>query len=361
MTHLSRRMRRASRSILLAVLGGAWLCAPQQALAQVEASPPPPANAPAPPVQIPGLGPLLSPGQQAPATAPANEPRPAPRPSVDPPSTFDLQGIPPLRSPVTDLAGALTPDQVAALEAKLRAFEQAKGSQIAVLIVPSTEPEAIEQYALRVAEAWKLGRKGIDDGALLLVAVQDRRVRIETGYGLEGALNDATANRIIDEVIVPQFRRGDYYGGISTGVDRMLRVVEGEPLPEPEIDSPAAGIPGLFQLLPVLLVMLLFVGPILRRMFGRVGGSLAIGGVTSVVVYMLAGVFGMALIAGILAFIFTLGGGGGRGGSGWYSRPHRGGVWVPGGFGGGGGGGFGGGGFGGGGGGFGGGGASGSW
>jgi uncharacterized protein len=365
MTHLTRRLRRASRSVLPALLGAAWLLAPSLAGAQVEASPPP-ATAPAAPARIPGLGPLLAPDQQAPAQPPAAESSPAPRPAADPPSTFDLQRVPPLRSPVTDLTGTLTPDQVAALEAKLRAFEQAKGSQIAVLIVPSTEPEAIEQYALRVAEAWKLGRKGIDDGALLLVALQDRRVRIETGYGLEGALNDAIANRIIDEVIVPQFRRGDYYGGVATGVDRMLRVVEGEPLPEPEIDSPAAGLPGLFELLPVLLVMLLFVGPLLRRMFGRVGGSLAIGGVTGLVVYMLAGVFGLALIAGILAFIFTLGGGGGggRGGNGWYSRPHRGGVWVPGGFGGGrggfGGGGFGGG-FGGGGGGFGGGGASGSW
>jgi uncharacterized protein len=349
---------RRRRHALAALLALATWVAPCTLHAQVEANP-----QPASPTQIPGLGPVLERLQppQSPASTPATAPTPRP-PAVDPPSTFDLQGVPALRAPVTDLAGALTPDQVAALDAKLRAFEQAKGSQIAVLIVSSTEPEAIEQYALRVAEAWKLGRKGVDDGALLLVAVRDRRVRIETGYGLEGALNDATANRIIDEVIVPQFRRGDYYGGISTGVDRMLRVVEGEPLPEPEIDSPAAGIPGLFELLPVLLVMLLFVGPILRRMFGRVGGSLAIGGVTSLVVYMLAGVFGLALIAGILAFILTLGGGGGggRGGNGWYSRPHRGGVWVPGGFGGGRGG-FGGGGFGGGGGGFGGGGASGSW
>jgi len=114
-----------------------------------------------------------------------------------------LVPVPALSSPVTDLTGTLTPDQVAALDAKLRAFEQAKGSQIAVLIVATTEPEAIEQYALRVAEAWKLGRKGVDDGALLVVALQDRKVRIEVGYGLEGALPDAIANRIIDEDVVP--------------------------------------------------------------------------------------------------------------------------------------------------------------
>lgn len=145
--------------------------------------------------------------------------------------TQALVAVPPLSSPVTDLAGALTPDQSAALDAKLRAFESAQGSQVAVLIVPTTQPEEIEQYAIRVAEAWKIGRGGVDDGAILLVALEDRRVRIEVGYGLEGALPDATANRIIEEDIVPQFRRGDFAGGIATGVDRMLRVIEGEPCP----------------------------------------------------------------------------------------------------------------------------------
>src|SRR5687768_6694249 len=108
-----------------------------------------------------------------------------------------LVPVPPLSSPVMDLTGTLTPDQVAALDAKLRAFSQNKGSQVAVLIVPSTQPEVIEQYSMRVADAWKLGRKDLDDGALLLVALQDRKVRIEVGYGLEGPLPDAIANRII--------------------------------------------------------------------------------------------------------------------------------------------------------------------
>jgi uncharacterized protein len=288
------------------------------------------------------------------------------------PAPLPAQGlveVPPLRSPVTDLTGTLTPDQTASLEAKLRAFEAGKGSQVAVLIVPSTQPESIEQYALRVAEAWKLGREGVDDGALLLVALGDRRVRIEVGYGLEGALPDAIANRIIDEDIVPAFRRGDVSGGIATGADRMLRVIEGEPLPEPEHRSPAQGVPGLSNLLPFLFLFV-FVGmPIMRRLFGRVGGAIATGGLVGALAWILVGILGIALGAGVLAFVFALlgglGGGGGRGGGGgWYSRRHGGGWGYPGGLGGGwggGGGGFGGGGWSGGGGGFGGGGASGSW
>ena len=120
-----------------------------------------------------------------------------------------LVPVPPLTSPVTDATGTLTPDQVAALDAKLRAFEQAKGSQVAVLVVRTTQPEEIEQYAIRVAEAWKLGRRNVDDGAILIVALDDRKLRIEVGYGLEGALPDATANRIIDQDIVPLLRRGE--------------------------------------------------------------------------------------------------------------------------------------------------------
>jgi uncharacterized protein len=273
-----------------------------------------------------------------------------------------LVPVPELRSPVTDLTGTLTADQVAALDAKLRAFETQKGSQIAVLIVPTTEPEAIEQYALRVAETWKLGRKGVDDGALLLVALQDRRVRIEVGYGLEGALPDAIANRIIDEDVVPQFRRGDFHGGIATAVDRMMRVIDGEPLPEPVRRAPSQDIPGLAGLLPFLFILALVGGSIFRRMFGRVGGALATGGVVGGLTWLLIGILGLAFGAGVLAFILALiggfGGFGGGGGNGWYSRRHGGGWGHPGGFGGGFGGG---GGWSGGGGGFGGGGASGSW
>lgn len=277
-----------------------------------------------------------------------------------------LVPVPALASPVTDLTDTLSPDQRAALDAKLRAFEKQKGSQVAVLIVPTTYPEEIEQFGIRVADTWKLGRKGVDDGAILIVALNDRKLRIEVGRGLEGALPDAIANRIIDEDVVPQFRRGDIYGGIATGVDRMLRVVEGEPLPEPELNSPSQGVPGLFTLLPFLFILAMVAGSIFRRIFGRVGGALATGGTVGFLTWLMIGILGLALGAGFLAFLFALlgglGGGGPRGGNGWYSRRHGGGWGYPGGFGGwgGSGGGFGGG-WSGGGGGFGGGGASGSW
>jgi uncharacterized protein len=276
-----------------------------------------------------------------------------------------LVPVPALKAPVTDLAGVLTQDQVAALDSKLRSFEQAKGSQVAVLIVPTTRPEEIEQYGIRVAEAWKLGRKGVDDGAILLVARDDRKVRIEVGYGLEGVLPDATANRIIDEDIVPRFRRGDYGGGVTAGVDRMLAVIEGEPLPEPAHRATSRGAAGGFaQLLPLLLIFAFVGSSILRRLFGRVGGALATGGLVGFVTWLIIGILAMSIFAGVVAFVLAVVGGmgGGPGGRGWYSRG-RGGAGYPGGFGSGGfgGGGLGGGGFSGGGGGFGGGGASGSW
>jgi len=273
-----------------------------------------------------------------------------------------LVPVPALTARVTDLTGTLTPEQVAALDAKLGSFEQAKGSQVAVLVVPTTRPEEIEQYAIRVADAWKLGRKGVDDGAILLVARDDRKVRIEVGYGLEGVLPDATANRIIDEDIVPRFRSGDYYGGIDTGVDRMMRVIDGEPLPEPGRARGDGAAGGLGNLLPVLLVFALVGGAILRRLFGRVGGALATGGLVGFVTWLIIGIVAMSIFAGVVAFVFAVvggGTGGGPGGRGWYSNRRGGGTAFPGSFGGGGFGG--GGGFSGGGGGFGGGGASGSW
>ena len=178
--------------------------------------------------------------------------------------------VPPLRSPVTDLTGTLTREQIASLEQMLHSFQARKGSQIAVLMVPSTAPEPIEQYALRVAEQWKIGRAKIDDGAILVVARNDRALRIEVGYGLEGALNDATASRIIREVIVPRFREGDFFGGISAGVDRMIRLIDGEPLPAPARSAPQAG-SGIGQLLPVLLILAVVApaGAAARCGFGR--------------------------------------------------------------------------------------------
>ncbi len=270
------------------------------------------------------------------------------------PAMAEPVAVPALKARVTDLTGMLSSQQVTALEQKLAAFETQKGSQLAVLVVPTTGDEPIEQYALRVAEQWRLGRNKVDDGALLVVARDDRALRIEVGYGLEGVLNDATANRIIEEIIVPRFQQGDYYAGIDAGVDRMISVVQGEPLPPPGSLSQAGGEADVYSmLLPVLMLVMVF-GGLLRRLFGRFPAALMAGGGVSVLAWFLLGVLPIAAVAGGIAFIFMLfGGSAGRGG--WYSGG--------GGFGGGmGGGGLGGGGgFGGGGGGFGGGGASGRW
>ena len=263
--------------------------------------------------------------------------------------------VPPMVGRVTDQTATLTADQKSALEQTLRSFEERTGSQVAVLIVPSTAPETIEQYALRVTEQWKLGRKNVDDGALLVVAKDDRTLRIEVGYGLEGALTDATSKRIISEDIVPRFRQGDFYGGISAGVDRILRVIDGEPLPKPE-ERRQGGTRGIGPFLPVMMVLALVVGGVLHTVLGRFPGAVVTAGAVSVVAWMLAGAVSVALIAGVIAFLFTLigGGMGGRGIGGGGFGGGFGGI----GFGGGG---FGGGGFSGGGGGFGGGGASGNW
>ena len=275
---------------------------------------------------------------------------------------FAQVSVPELRSPVTDLTNTLTSSQVAALDQKLRAFEQRKGSQVAVLLVPTTQPEAIEQYSIRVVEQWKLGRRGVDDGVLLLVAKDDRAVRIEVGYGLEGALPDVIADRIVEQVIVPRFRNGQFYDGIDTAVDRIIAVLDGEQLPEPAPRERARSGEGLGSALPLLL-MVVFVGSgILRRMLGSFGGAAATAGIAGVLVWLLTSVLVISVGAAVIAFLFTVfGGGGGGPRSGWTGR--RGSGWGGGfGSGWGGGGGFGGGGgWSGGGGSFGGGGASGRW
>ena len=145
-----------------------------------------------------------------------------------------LQPIPAYDSPVVDTAALLQPDERARLVARLMDLQTRKGSQVAVLIVPTTQPEEIEQYSIRVADAWKTGRKGVDDGAILLIAQQDRRMRIEVGRGLEGALTDLVSNRVIDETIRPAFRAGEFGAGIEAGVDRVIGVIDGEELPPPD-------------------------------------------------------------------------------------------------------------------------------
>jgi len=276
-----------------------------------------------------------------------------------------VQPIPPVAR-VTDITGTLTAAQQSELEQKLAAFEQRKGSQIALLIVPTTQPEVIEQYSIRVVEAWKLGREKQDDGALLLVALQDRTLRIEVGYGLEGALSDAISSRIINDTIKPMFRQGNIYGGVSAGLQQIMQVVDGEPLPPPDRSwrRPADRISGA---LPVLIFGVIFVGGVLRMVLGRTLGAMATGGVTGAMVWGFSKLLPIAIGAGVVAMLVSLFLGLATSGRGIGRRGPPWGGWGGGGFGGmggggfGRGGGFGGGGFGGGGGGFGGGGASGRW
>lgn len=264
----------------------------------------------------------------------------------------DQVPVPALRATVTDLTQTLTPEQISALDTQLRAVQTRKGSQVAILLVPTTAPESIEQYSIRVAEAWKLGRKGIDDGALVLVAKDDRAVRIEVGYGLEGVLNDATTNRIIRQLIVSQFRAGNYYQGISDATTRVIQLIDGEVLPEPATSTQSRS-SGSKVPWPMLIFVVFIAGRALRAVFGRFGAATVTAGGAAVLVWLFIGSILAGLAAALFAFVFVISSGQTGG---WNSG--RGG-WGGGGFGGGGFGG--GGGFSGGGGGFGGGGASGRW
>ncbi|WP_165935866.1 MULTISPECIES: YgcG family protein [unclassified Bradyrhizobium] len=212
--------------------------------------------------------------------------------------------VPQLTGRVVDQTGTLSSSDIAALSQKLQDFESRKGSQIAVLIVPTTQPETIEQFSIRVAEAWKIGRKKIDDGAILVVAKNDRHLRIEVGYGLEGALTDVTSRRIIDEVITPKFRTGDFAGGISDGVDRMTRVIDGEPLPAPSRSVNFAH--NLDDLAPLFIVTLfasIGVGGFFRAILGRLLGSLAVGGIIAALTWLILGSFALAMALGAIGFV----------------------------------------------------------
>ncbi len=255
--------------------------------------------------------------------------------------------VPPLVGHITDQTGTLTQEQKSALEQTLTAFEARKGTQLAVLMVSTTAPEAIEQYALRVAEQWKLGRKKVDDGVILVVAKEDRTVRIEVGYGLEGVLSDIVSKRIISETILPSFKQDNFYAGLKAGAEQIINVVDGEPLPAPRSNT-GGGEQSLRQFVPFLFIVALGVGSVLRNIFGKVGGSLITGVVVTGLAWFVIGTLLYAILAGVASLFVTLIGAGTvlRGVGGFY---------------GGGRGGSGGGGFRGGGGGFGGGGASGRW
>jgi uncharacterized protein len=285
----------------------------------------------------------------------------APFAALAAPAASTLQPIPKLEARVTDLTGTLTAAEQSELEQKLAAFEASKGAQIAVLVVPTTAPEEIEQYSIRVVEAWKLGRAKPDDGVLVLLAKDDHTARIEVGYGLEGALTDATSNRILDETMIPLFKQGQYYAGLNAGVTQITQVVDGEALPPPDKSWKGNG-NALGHALPGLFIGFFIASSILRSMFGRVGGAAASAGLVGLVAWffsqLLLAAVGFAALGFVVALVLGLSGGG-------WSSGGRGGFGGFGGFGGlgggGFGGGFGGGGFSGGGGGFGGGGASGRW
>jgi uncharacterized protein len=215
--------------------------------------------------------------------------------------------VPALSARMVDQTGTLSGDQIAALDRTLRDFEARKGSQIAVLIVPTTQGEAIEQFSIRVADAWKVGRSKIDDGAILVVAKDDRRLRIEVGYGLEGALTDVTTGRIIDEIITPKFRSGDFAGGIAAGVDQIIKVVDGEPLPAPALPRQSAGfLNHVDPFNPFWIVAVLVFGGVMRGVLGRLLGSVATGGAVAALFWFIAGSLALSGIAGIVAFLFTL-------------------------------------------------------
>ena len=282
----------------------------------------------------------------------------------------ELAPVPALDSPVVDTTGTLDAATVRQLQQQALALQQRKGSQLQVLVVPTTLPEDIAQYAVRVYDQWRLGREDVDDGLLLVVAVDDRRVRIEVGYGLEGAIPDATASRVIQEYLVPRFRAGDFAGGIVEATGVLVALVDGEPLPEPMTAHPQEGQGGGGWLVGLFAAFI--VAQVVRGVFSRaprplrgVIGAGAAGGAALLLSGLLV-VAGIGAVIGLLFGLASLARPGryandrGWGGGGWGGPPFGGGGW-------GGGGGFGGGGFGGGGGwggggGFsGGGGASGSW
>ncbi len=237
-----------------------------------------------------------------------------------------LAPIPPLDSPVVDTTGTLDAAQRQALVQQALALQQRKGSQLQILIVPSTRPEDIAQYTTRVFEQWGIGRKGVDDGVLLVVARDDRRVRIEPGYGLEGAIPDAIANRVIQEYLVPRFRNDDYAGGIAEATAVLVRLIDGEPLPapvasnrEPDGGNATFGIALFIGGFAAVLVRLLFARrsrPMRGALAALLGGaagwlllSLAGGGVAAAVALFMS-------LGGMSPGGFARGGGFGSGGFG---------------------------------------------
>jgi len=232
-----------------------------------------------------------------------------------------LVDIPPLQTAVTDLTQTLSAEEQAALNQKLSQFSQQAGSQVAVLLLPSTQPEDIAQFGIRLADAWKIGRAKEDDGVIIIVAKNDRKMRIEVGYGLEGAIPDAIAKRIISEQISPAFKQGQFYQGLNLATDSLIKLIQGEQLPAPTKQSRQAHADDWMSMLPILMFAAIIGGAILKGMLGDFPGSLVTGGLLG----GLAGWLGAtALIVGLIglaAFVFTLAMGGRGGGAGYGAYP----------------------------------------
>jgi uncharacterized protein len=215
--------------------------------------------------------------------------------------------VPPLTAHVVDTTGTLAPAQARALEDKLSAFEQSRGTQIVLLLVPTTQPEDISSYANRVANTWKIGRREIGDGLLLVVAKNDRKVRIEVAKTLEGAIPDLAARRVIDQAMTPRFKQGDFAGGLEGATDLLMKLVGGEALPAPteKSDSGPAGFDWMdlalfaFIAVPVL-------GAITRSMLGRTLGALVTAGAVGALALMITTSLLLAVLAGVAALLFTL-------------------------------------------------------
>lgn len=246
--------------------------------------------------------------------------------------------IPALKTQVTDTTSTLTDSQKSILTGRLVQFEKRKGSQIAVLVIGSTKDWTIEEYAVKAFEQWKLGRKGVDDGVLLVVAIQDHKTRIEVGYGLEGAIPDAIAKRIISDFMIPQFKEGNYYQGISEGIDRLISTINGEELPSASgrVGGSDSGSEGDMPELPSKLITAFIILVVAGKIFGFLFGNGLSGGISGII-FIILGLFWsitlwMLIPGALLLWFFVLANGGGMGGSGssWGSSS-GGGSWSGGG------------------------------
>ena len=234
----------------------------------------------------------------------------------------DVQPVPPLSSHVIDTTATLSAEQQQTLDAKLTAFQGSSGAQVVVLVVPSTAPEDIASYANRVGNAWKIGRKEIGDGLILLVAKNDRKLRIEVAKSLEGAIPDLMAKRVIDQAIAPRFKEGDFAGGIDAGLEQIMGLIRGEALPAPQAATNTAGRAG-FQWMDLAVFLFIAVaigGSMARKILGNKLGSLAVGGIAGTVAMVVTASVVLAVLAGVAAVVLTLLSslsGGNRGGGSW--------------------------------------------